>query len=63
MNKETTGEKLKNRGATDRMVSFIVDHKLVIFLFVLICAGVVSLGALKLKNEVILAHLFPHEHP
>jgi uncharacterized protein len=63
MNKETTGEKLKSRGTTDRLVSFIVNYKLWIFLLALIASGAVSFGALKLKNEVILAHLFPHSHP
>ena len=47
----------------DRFVSFMVRNRLSVLLFVLIAGGVLSFGASRIKTEVILSHMFPHDHP
>ncbi len=56
-------ERIEIKGATDRLVSWLVRYKLLVTLVVIIASFAVSMGALKMKTEVILAHLFPHSHP
>ncbi len=51
------------RGMTDKMVSLLVHYRLWVTIIVLICTSVVSVGVFRMKTEVILAHLFPYDHP
>lgn len=63
MKKEHRAAQPARRAAIDRLVSFVVRFKTWVFLFILIGTIAVSLGAMRLKTEVILQHLFPQEHP
>jgi len=54
---------LAGGGAINRLASFVVRHKLSISLFILISMLAISVGAVRLKTEVILSHLFPQDHP
>jgi predicted RND superfamily exporter protein len=51
------------QGKMDKLCSFIVRHRVIIFLFVLVGAGLFSSGAAKIKSEVVLGELFPYDHP
>ena len=41
----------------------MVRHRLFVLLLVLVLGGCFSFGATKIQTEVILAHLFPYDHP
>ena len=56
-------EKIELRGTTDKIVSLLVRYKIWVMLAVLVATIAVSMGTFRMKTEVILAHLFPHEHP
>lgn len=58
-NREHSGR----RGMTDKIVSLLVRCKLWVIIVVCAATAVVSVGALRMKTEVILAHLFPYDHP
>ena len=47
----------------DKMCAFIVRHRVIVFLAVMGAAILFSLGAQKIKSEVILGELFPYDHP
>ena len=50
-------------GTLERMSSFMIRHRLAVVLFVLVAGGVLTAGAVKIRTEVILQHLFPYDHP
>jgi len=52
-----------NQTKRNRLTSFLVRYKLVVLLVVLVAVGVFSFGATRIQSEVILAHLFPYDHP
>ena len=47
----------------DQLCAFIVRHRVIVFLAVLTTAILFSMGAQKIKSEVILGELFPYDHP
>ena len=47
----------------DRFSWTVVRYRFIILPLLLICVGAFALGALKIKNEVILQDLFPYDHP
>jgi predicted RND superfamily exporter protein len=47
----------------DRFSWVVVRYRFIILSLLLVCVGVFALGALKIKNEVILRDLFPYDHP
>lgn len=53
----------ENQTKRYRFSSFMVRHRLFVLLFVLVVGGSFSFGAFKIRTEVILAHLFPYDHP
>jgi len=52
-----------DQGKMDKLCAFIVRHRVIVFLVVLVGAGLFSSGAAKIKSEVILGELFPYDHP
>ena len=53
-----------SRGGTlERLSSFMIRHRLAVVLFVLVAGGALTAGAVKIRTEVILQHLFPYDHP
>ncbi len=46
-------------GRMDKTCSFIVRHRLTVFLVVLVSAALFSTGAARIKSDVILWELFP----
>ena len=55
--------KSKNHRRLERFCWFMTLHRLVVLLFVVTVTAAFSYGALKIQSEVILQHMFPHEHP
>ena len=55
--------KSNNHRRLDRFCWFMTRHKLVVLLIVVIVTAAFSYGALKIRSEVILQDMFPHEHP
>jgi len=53
----------ENQTKRYRFSSFMVRHRLFVLLFVLVVGGGFSFWATKIQTEVILAHLFPYDHP
>jgi len=51
------------QGKMDKFCAFFVRHRVIVFLVVLIGAGIFSYGAFKIKSEVLLYELFPYNHP
>ncbi len=51
------------QGKMDRLCAFLVRHRVIVFLVVLVSAAVFSSGAARIKSEVILGELFPYDHP
>ena len=51
------------QGKMDRLCAFIVRHRIIVFLVVLLGAAVFASGAARIKSEVILWELFPYDHP
>ena len=49
-------------GVISRFASFVTRYKTWVSLLIFLCIIAVSFGASRIKTEVILAHLFPHEH-
>jgi uncharacterized protein len=47
----------------NRFCLFLVHYKLWVLTVILICTALFSLAATKIHSEVILAHLFPYDHP
>ncbi|MCP4578569.1 MAG: MMPL family transporter, partial [Deltaproteobacteria bacterium] len=47
----------------DKLCAFIVRHRVMVFLVVLVGAALFSSGAAKIKSDVILGELFPYDHP
>ena len=47
----------------ERFTSLMVRYRLLVLLVVLVVTAAFSFGATKISTEVILAHLFPHDHP
>ncbi|MBW1819319.1 MAG: hypothetical protein JRJ60_19445, partial [Deltaproteobacteria bacterium] len=52
-----------NKTKLDRFSSFMVRHKLSVLLLILVATGAVGFGITKIKTNVILQHMFPHDHP
>ena len=53
-----------SRGGTlERLSNFMIRHRLSVVLFVLVAGGTLAAGAVKIRTEVILQHLFPYDHP
>lgn len=52
-----------DEGVFERFIRFNVRHRLAAMVVVLIFTVAFSLGAFKIKTDVILQDLFPHEHP
>jgi len=44
-------------------ISFVVKNKLFVLLVFLLLGTIFAFGANRIKTEVILAHLFPYDHP
>jgi uncharacterized protein len=58
------GENVMNdQGKMDKFVRYIVRQKLKVLIILLLISAVFSLGAIRMKSEVILQHLFPYDHP
>lgn len=53
----------ENHGRMDSFVSFVVKYRLLVLLLALVVTGVFFLCAPKIKTEVILQDMFPHDHP
>jgi predicted RND superfamily exporter protein len=53
----------EKQGVTDRLVSLLVRRKLLVIILILAGTIAVSVGAVRMKTEVILADLFPQQHP
>ena len=51
------------QGKREAFISFVVKNKLFVLLTFLLLGTIFALGATKIKTEVILAHLFPYDHP
>ena len=47
----------------ETFISFVVKNKLFVLLTFLLLGTIFAFGATKIKTEVILAHLFPYDHP
>ena len=47
----------------DQLCTFIVRHRVIVFLVVLTAAVLFSMGAKNIKSDVILGELFPYDHP
>jgi len=52
-----------NQGRLNKFVSLTVRYKFWVLLVVLVGTGVAFFGAPQIKTEVILQHMFPHNHP
>jgi len=52
-----------DQGKMDKLCAFLVRHRVIVFLVVLVGAGLFASGAGKIKSEVILWELFPYDHP
>ncbi len=52
-----------SQGKRESFISFVVQHKLFVLLTFLLVGTVFAFGATRIKTEVILAHLFPYDHP
>ncbi len=47
----------------DRFSQWAVRRRLIIILTVLVLGGAFSFGAVKIRTDVILSHMFPYDHP
>ena len=47
----------------DKFSSFVFRHRLYVMPVILVVISVITIGATKIKTEVILEHLFPYDHP
>ncbi len=54
---------MNQQSRMDKFVRYLVGHKLLVLMILLLASAVVSFGATKMKSEVILQHLFPYDHP
>ena len=52
-----------SQGKRESFISFVVQHKLFVLLTFLLVGTIFAFGATRIKTEVILAHLFPYDHP
>ena len=52
-----------NNNRFEKFVLFLAHHRLIVLVSVLIFTVAFSLGVFKIKTDVILQDLFPHEHP
>ncbi|SMD12955.1 hypothetical protein SAMN02746065_1443 [Desulfocicer vacuolatum DSM 3385] len=52
-----------NQGKHDRIVSYMVRYRLWVMLFVVIGVTAFSYGITRMQTDVILSHMFPHDHP
>ncbi len=50
-------------GVLERLSNFMIRHRLAVMLLVLTGGGMLAVGAIKIRTEVILQHLFPYDHP
>ncbi len=53
-----TSEKMR-----DKFCSFLVRYKFLVLMVIVLFTVGFSLGAMKMKTDVILADLFPYNHP
>jgi uncharacterized protein len=51
------------RTCLDKMCWFLSKHRLNVFVIILMVTAVFLYGAFMVRGEVILAHMFPHDHP
>ena len=52
-----------NRTALDRICWFLSRHRLTVLIIILVITGIFLYGAFRIRGEVILAELFPYDHP
>ena len=51
------------QGKFESFIWFLVRHKRMTLLFILLITGVFASGIPKINSQVILQHMFPHDHP
>ena len=47
----------------DRFSWFMTRHRVAVLLVILVITGCFAYGIVKIRGEVILQHMFPHDHP
>ncbi len=52
-----------SKGKMDRFCTFLTRHRLTVLLVILAITFVFFYGATKIRSDVILAELFPYDHP
>ena len=52
-----------NQRNLDKLISFIARHRLLVLIIILVVTAVFLFGATQMRTEVILAHMFPYDHP
>jgi uncharacterized protein len=53
----------ERRTRLDKMCWFLSKHRLSVFILILMITAVFLCGAFMVRGEVILAHMFPYDHP
>ncbi len=53
----------KKRGALDRLCWFLARYRQAVLIVILVITGIFLYGAFRIRGEVILAEMFPYNHP
>jgi len=52
-----------NQSRLDRFSLFMTRHRLAVLVLIILVTLIFSYGVFKIRGEVILQHMFPHNHP